>query len=338
MFYIFYAAAPIAFAHAIPGPGLRVAVVMLIVIAVQPLVPLLGRRVTSRRQIVVVAVAMMGTGSAAIPFFEQWPGQMLLAIGFGFFVVTSVAWVKETAPPGSLGKALGIYGFGSAIGGAVGAPIGIYLIERFGLSGIAIAGAIVAFAAALLAVRTKQAACSGTLGSHAGSHAGQTDTTTLQRAPAQTGRVATTVTLLGHVGAVTIYASVLSSLAIAPLGASIWATTGSAFVVQAFLATGRMIGGAAGSRRPRIPLGLPAFAVLAVSAVAFSMSTHPLQALSLSILVGFTAGICQTAALTSLMSRAAGPVRADRASAAWNICFDIGLGLGALTASTTPPR
>ena len=269
-----------------------------------------------------------------MPLLQQWPGQSLLAIGFGIFVVASTAWVKEISPPGRLGKALGIYGLGSAVGGAIGAPVGIYLIGRFGLTGVAIAGSTVAIAAALLAVQMKPAACS----TAPVSNAGHAEIATVQRAPAPTGRVTAAVTLLGHIGAVTVYASVLSGLAVAPLGQSSWATTGAAFLVQAFLAAGRMAGGLAGGRGRRIHLGLPVVAVLVASTVGFYISATPLQAIVFSMLVAFTSGICQTAALTSLMSRATGAGRTDRASAAWNICFDVGLGLGALTASTTPPR
>lgn len=207
-----------------------------------------------------------------MPLLQQWPGQTLLAIGFGIFVVASTAWVKETAPPGRLGKALGIYGLGSAVGGAIGAPVGIYLIGRFGLTGVAIAGSTVAVAAALLAVQMKPAACS----TAPDSYAGRSDIATVQRAPAPTGRVTAAVTLLGHIGAVTINASVLSGLAMAPFGQSSWATTGAAFVVQAFLAAGRMAGGFAGGRGPRMRLGLPAEAVLVVSTVGFSLSATPL--------------------------------------------------------------
>lgn len=117
-FYIFYTAATVAFAHTSPGARIRVAVVMLVVVAVQLLILMAGRRTHIRRRTALTATAVMGLGSASLPFVGHWPGQILLAVAFGAFVVTGTAWIKEAVPPGELGRALGVYGFSSAIGGA----------------------------------------------------------------------------------------------------------------------------------------------------------------------------------------------------------------------------
>ncbi|WP_293878249.1 hypothetical protein [uncultured Brevibacterium sp.] len=55
--YIFYTSAP--------STGLRVGIVMLIVVVVQPFVPLLSWYVSTRRRMVTAALAAMGAGSLA---------------------------------------------------------------------------------------------------------------------------------------------------------------------------------------------------------------------------------------------------------------------------------
>lgn len=54
----------------------------------------------------------------------------------------------------------------------------------------------------------------------------------------------------------------------------------------------------------------------------------------LSIIVGGSSGALQTIALTVLMRNAHSPSQTNRSSAAWNILFDAGLGLGAFAAGT----
>lgn len=156
-FYIFYTSAPTSLSASTPSAGLRVGIVMLIVVAVQPFVPLLSQYVSTRGRMVTAALAAMGAGSLALPAGGHWPGMALLDLGFGVFVVASSAWTKETARPELLGKALGLYGFGAAIGGAVGAPIGLWLAQTVGVYVTALAGGILAFGSVLVTVSTRTA-------------------------------------------------------------------------------------------------------------------------------------------------------------------------------------
>ncbi|MGJ7541009.1 MFS transporter [Brevibacterium luteolum] len=325
-FYIFYTAAPVAFADASLGAGVRVGIVMAVVVAVQPFVGLLGRWMATRRQQVTSAAISMGVGSAIMPFAGHWPGMLLLAIGFGIFVVTSTAWIKETAPAGLLGKALGIYGLGSALGGALGAPLGLILIGQFGIPGIATIGSLVALASTLPVLRTSTAVCSD---------APPAENIASESSP-RASRLWSGSGLIGlgaHLLAVTIYAAALSGLASGQTGRGTWLPVLAAFTIQGSLAIGRMTGGWAVTRWSPLAVGTSALVLLLLGITGIALlDPPPALTLAATIGVGLASGACQTVALTWLMQRADTTAGINKASAAWNICFDIGLGLGALIA------
>ena len=324
-FYIFYTAAPLAFADASLGAGVRVGIVMLVVVVVQPLVGLLGRWASRRRQVASAAISM-SVGSAIMPFAGHWPGMLALATGFGIFVVASTAWIKETAPAGQLGRALGIYGFGSAIGGALGAPLGLILIGEIGVPGPAVVGSLVDLASTLPVLRTRTAM--------------RPDVPPVENIASETASRASRpwsgsglIGLGAHLLAVTIYAAALSDLASGQTGRGMWLPVLAAFAIQSSLAIGRMTGGWAVTRWPALKVGAFALFLLLLGAGGIALlSQFPALTLTATIGVGLASGVCQTIALTWLMQRADTTSRINRASAAWNICFDIGLGLGALIA------
>ena len=319
--YIFYTSAPTSLAISTPSAGLRVGIVMLIVVVVQLLVPLLSRYVSTRRRMVTAALAAMGAGSLTLPAAGHWPGMALLGLGFGVFVVASTAWAKETARPELLGKALGWYGFGAAIGGAVGAPIGLWLAQTVGVYRTAVAGGILAFGSVLVTLSTQTAP--ETTGGVKPSE--NTDST---KHSFQSGT--TLVALSGHLLAVTVYASTLTSLSSGGKDLPSWILVLATLGIQVSLACGRLTGGWATNTWAPFHIGAPTLALLVVATAAFASFTAPWQKLAFSIVVGITSGVTQTIALTILMNQAGTTATTSRASAAWNLCFDIGLGLGAI--------
>lgn len=326
-FYTFYAAAPVIFDGLHPSSGVRVAVVMVVVVAVQPFVLLLGPWFRNRRLVVLATLVMMGVGTATLPLAGHWPGPVLLAAGFGVFVVTSTAWVKESARPGQLGKALGLYGFGSATGGAVGAPLGLLLAHHTGVSGVALTAVV--FAAMALIPTAQVPSVPGPK-----NFAPQLEAVpATSRHPTKAGaKVVLAISAAGHLMSVTIYAAALSALGSLSNAQSIWVTVGSAFVIQASLSAGRLIGGALSDRWEPAFIGATALILLTISAAGFIVSSTPAVMAATAGLIGLGSGAAQTAALTAMMRRTTGPQSTERASTTWNVCFDIGLGLGALSA------
>lgn len=330
-FYTFYAAAPMIFDGLSPSSGVRVAILMAVVVAVQPLVLVRGRWYRDRRPIVLATLVAMSLGIATLPLAGQWPGPLLLAAGFGVFVVTSTAWVKETAASGRLGKALGIYGFGSAAGGAIGAPTGLLLAHHTGVGGVALVGAIFAAVALIPTLRVQAASdprTTNTIGPQSDMASPRTGRSS--RKPKMSAVLMASAT--GHLLAVTIYAAALSALGASAESQSIWIIVGSAFMIQASLSAGRLIGGVFSDHLTPALTSTAALILLAISAAGFTLSTSSTVMFVAAVLIGLASGAAQTAALTAMMRRAHNSASTERASATWNICFDIGLGLGALSA------
>ena len=146
-FYCFYSGAPLIYTTVHPPAGVLVGVLMAVVVLVQPLVLGVGRWTRNRARAVGAALLAIASGLAVMPFGSPWPGLVILGLGFGVFVVTATAWAKELAAPDSVGWALGVYGFGSAIGGAVGAPVGLLLAARVGMSGVFLGATVFALLA-----------------------------------------------------------------------------------------------------------------------------------------------------------------------------------------------
>lgn len=326
-FYTFYAAAPSVLGGTTISSGTRVGIMMLVVVAVQPLL-LLGRRwIWKRRLAVMLALTAMGVGSAILPLAGHWPGSILLGIGFGVFVVMSTVWVKEQAPAGQTGRALGVYGFGSAAGGALGAPIGIYAAEHGGQLAVAVVGCSFALCALIPAAQVTER------NSHpesAHEPAPPTVSSPASEAGATSAMAAVSGSLLGHLFAVALYGAALSS---AGNTSGPWLPILTALAIQGCLALGRLCGGHLSDRYPPLVMLLLAIVALVLSAAGFAAANSRLGLLAAAAATGFASGAAQTSALTAMMRRVRTPRATETSSAAWNIAFDGGLGLGALVAS-----
>lgn len=331
-FYCFYSAAPLIFTGSRPPAGVRVAVVMVVVVLVQPFVLLAGRWLRVRARAVGVALAAMATGLLVLPLAGHWPGLALLGAGFGLFVLTSTAWAKEAAAAGGVGQALGIYGLGSAIGGAVGAPAGMLLATQAGLVGVVIGGAGLALLG-LVPVALSRTRLGTNRASDAVVASARTRSLVRVRGAREAGGFTViSLSLAGHLLAVTLYAAVLSSSGFLVQEATATAAVLTAFAIQGAVALGRLLSGALCDRWSAPGTATGATILLVFGAAGFLAASAPAAAVVLGAVVGAASGAMQTAALTLMMRRASTPVGTERVSAAWNITFDIGLGAGALAA------
>lgn len=319
------------------------AIFMLVVVATQPVVLIAGRWMRNRRAIAIATLAAMALGAVGLPLAGHWPGPLLLAAGFGLFVVTSTAWVKENTSPERLGRALGSYGFGSSFGGAFGAPAGLLAAARFGMTGVALTGAglaLLAIAAAIIARRrTEPVTASGPETTASGADESEVLAACLDGGTVpHHGPGAVAASAGSHLIAVTLYAATLTALGELSAGASLWVLVGSAFLIQVFLSFGRLVGGYGCDRWSAMGTGAVSLLVLIGVTAGFFLSPAPVMLLGFAALIGLSAGAAQAAALTIMMSRADTPQQTERASALWNICFDIGLGLGALAGGVLARR
>jgi predicted MFS family arabinose efflux permease len=331
-FYCFYAAAPTVFGGDSLSAGIRVAVVMIVVVAVQPLLLVAGPWVRNRHRAVLIALSLMSMGLASLHLGAHWLGSIILGLGFGAFVVVSTAWVKEQAAPSQVGHALGVYGFGSAVGGAIGAPVGLFVAQQANPLGVLLSAS--AFAACALIPAWASGARHtvnpvATLPSPAVPTCAANQTA--RSHSKETGVLA--VTVAGHLLAVSAYAAVLSSIGSLALSSAAWVTVLVAFLIQVALALGRLAGGFGSDRWPPVGVMAAALVLLLWGATGFLLASTATTLITASILVAFTSGTCQTAALTLMMRRTRGPNATERVSVIWNIGFDVGLGAGAIAAS-----
>lgn len=331
-FYAFYSAASVLLADASPGPAVRVPIVMVAVVLVQPLAVLAGSLLRNRKRVVAGSAAVMALGCATLPVANWWLGPLLLGAGFGLYIVIGNAWAKELADADSVGRAMGIFGFGTAVGGAIGAPVGLLLTTQLGATGLVVGLTVSAtIGLALLALVPPGSPIPVQLDPAAPTEpaAQPTGGWELPGTPKRGRRsAAVPVALVFHLLAVTAYAVVLSAAGTRPEGAT--AAVLVALAVQSTAAVGRLLGGVLCDRWSIPGTGVLAGVLLAAGAVAYPFVDGPLLVILAGSAVGLGAGSSQTTALTLMMRRARTPRDVERSSAAWNIAFDTGLGLGAL--------
>lgn len=132
--------------------GTLLLVMMLSVIAVQPVAPALQRRWGPRRSIGGALLLMAAGHGAAVLIPEPVTGLLVTGLavggGFGVLVVLATAAVPAVTRPERAGRALGQFGATTAAAAAVGAPLGLWFSAQVPLETFR----LVAAAAVLLAL------------------------------------------------------------------------------------------------------------------------------------------------------------------------------------------
>ncbi|MGO1172835.1 MAG: MFS transporter [Actinomycetaceae bacterium] len=328
-FYGVYTAAPVMYADVTGGPGSRVALLMIAVVVVQPLVMLGGRLLRNRAPVVGAALVSLALGCALLPVAGGWPGLVLVGAGFGVFVVAGTAWAREVVPPQGVGRSMALYGTLSATGGALGAPLALVLADG-GHVGVAIGGALVASLGLLPVTAARRHRRKDSLGEPAGHpivEGSPRPGAHRSPVPAVLGALAT------HAVAVVAYGTVLSSTGTIDEGGPGTAAVLSALVVQSSLALARPLVGRLCDTWSAIGTLLVSSLALLLAVGSLGLVDTPAGFLAAAAGVGISSGAVQTAALTTMMLRARTGAQIERASTAYNMVFDIGLGIGAVLAT-----
>lgn len=112
--------------------GAVLTTMMVGVIAVQPFAPRLGERLGLRAALLVaLGLQLLGQVLGLVvgpPLLSLVLAGISGGMGFGLFVVLANAAVPGTVSAGRLGRALGIFGGVTSLAAAVGAPVGLWLI------------------------------------------------------------------------------------------------------------------------------------------------------------------------------------------------------------------
>ncbi|WFP16137.1 MFS transporter [Citricoccus muralis] len=347
-FFGVYPSAALILSSGSVAPGTLVAVLMAVVVLIQPVIVWAGRWLTPRVRAVRLGLALMVAGAVALPWLDHWPGIVLFGAGFGVFVISCTSWAKEVVAPERIAPALALFGFANAVGGLIGGPLGMLLVTQVGPGGTltmaGIASGLGLAATTLVRVPAGTAELQVGSGHDAGEALQAADVGDTDDAASSTERRGrpvsrspllwlSSVALTGHLIAVTCYAVALSSMSVLALTSAAWVVVLATATTQFSVALGRLATGAVIDHVSARVLAGAALAVLAVGSAWFMVGSGPATVMIAAALIGAASGIVQTTVLTVLMRRAHTRLQTDRMSAAWNIIFDVGLGLGAALVS-----
>lgn len=316
-YYCLFSAAPKAFEHTDESAGVLIAVLMVVVIAVQPIIAMTTR--TYRLPATGASLSM--AAGLALSTVTAWGGIALIGVGFGAFVTLSAGWVKQLSSASGVGGALGLYGACSAVGGAIGSPLGLFLVDAVGPAGALLGGAGLAVIGAALCALSSDPI-----------RQRHTDDLTVDAVYSQRNVGEALLFIAVLLFTVVSYAALLSRLGHPESQWSAASAVGIAVGIQFAVALGRLSSGWVmrrfGATGTAVGASIAALPLLAL--ILFGAGTW--QA-ALTCLVCGAFGLAQTATLEGLMQRARDARSANRASAIWNMTFDLGLGAGAFIAN-----
>lgn len=308
--------------------GATTGVFMTVTVLVQLLTPRLTVAL-GYRWVLAIGSALLGLPSGLLALFDG-PFAVLAVsgvrgAGFGMMTVAGSALVAELAPPGMLGRATSLIGLAVGISEAIFLPVGLWLLEAFGLATVAwsaTAFGVVGLVAALKLPDTHPAP------------AEESD-------PAALGRRAVLVLLAGPflvMVAVSLpYGAAASFLS--PALDSIVSGSGAVVagvglgLLGAGVIVGRTFAGLISDRRGPGALVWPGLVVAALGmggiAGLLSVGADPWWFIVPTVVFGLGFGAVQNEALVGSFERMPRS-RLGTASASWNISFDAGTGLGSV--------
>ncbi len=296
------------------GAGATTGVFMLTTVLTQLAVPALGRRY-GYRAVLAAGVLALGAPTVGYLFTADLPALIglsaLRGTGFGLLTVAGAALVAELAAAGRRGRATGLYGLAVGLPNVVFLPVGIAVATQVNYP-VVFAASTVLPVAALIAVfrmrRTGHAAGAPSVGARPrlGTLAGPWTVMLV----VAVGSAA--VTTFGPLAVPAASAAALAAFGVTNLvsrwGAGLAADRGISLLVSGTLVAAAGLGVLALAARPDAP---------AISAVLAGAAFG----------AGF--GAAQNQTLVVLFDRV-GAGRHGAASAAWNVAYDAGTGLGAV--------
>jgi MFS family permease len=326
------------------GAGLVNAVLLLSTVAAQPFVPRVlarfGQPAVIGGGLVLLGLPALGYGlsDALLPVLAM---SAVRGIGFAVLTVIGSATVALLVPPGRLGAAIGVYGLGIALPMLLLLPASVPIADGLGfwvvfaLGALPLLGIPAVPALARAVTRNRQSA----------PHPGPEPASGAERAPdavARSGLASPTpgrLDLLRRVGPsmVILLSVTLSGGALMTFLPQLVPSSGLAalclFLISLGAAFSRWLAGSLADRAGPKPFLIPLLLLtgLGMAGVAWWVHRHPpAWALLLAVtVVGLGYGALQNLTLV-VAFQAVSRDRVNQASAAWNMGFDAGTGLGAL--------
>lgn len=308
--------------------GATTGVFMTVTVLLQLLTPRLTAAI-GYRWVLAIGSALLGLPSGLFAVFDGPFAVLAISgvrgAGFGMMTVAGSALVAELAPPGMLGRATSLIGLAVGISEALFLPVGLWLLDVFGLPTVAWSATAFGVVGLVAAARLPDVHPAPPEDSDA----------------AALSRRTVLLLLLGPflvMLAVTLpYGAAASFLS--PALDSIVSGSGAVVagvglgLLGAGVIVGRTFAGLISDRRGPGALVWPGLIVAALGMVGIAglltLEVDPWWFLVPTVVFGFGFGAVQNEALVSSFERMPRS-RLGTASASWNISFDAGTGLGSV--------
>ncbi|HZX02627.1 MFS transporter [Kribbella sp.] len=310
------------------GAGLSTAAMMFSAVAVELLVPRMLARWGYR---VVLGLGLVLLGAPALVLLATASLPIVLAVcvvrgaGLAILVVGAVALVADLTPSARRGEALGVYGVAVGVPAVIGLPLGVYLTHVVGFGALFVLAAVSSLAGLVALTGLPAKVGAGELG--AGEvGAGEQQVRVL-------GGVRGSGLLMPSLvfAAVTVAAGISVTFLPLAVAAGKQSMVATALLLQASAAPlARWVAGRYADRVGPAKLLAPALVLAAVGAGSLVFLPSPVAILLGAIAFGIGFGAAQNLTLTLMYDRV-DRGRYGQVSALWNLAYDGGWGLGALT-------
>jgi predicted MFS family arabinose efflux permease len=298
--------------------GLSTGMMLVATVAIEQLVPrLLGR--FGYRSVMGLGLILLGAPAIAFTAAPSLLGVLAISLfrgaGLGIIVVVGTALVAELVPANRLGEGLGLYGVAVGVPPVLGLPLGVLLAGRVGFSPIFLVAALLPLIVVPLVLGLPS-----TRGEDSHQHG-------VLRAMREPGLARPTLIFAAVTFAAGVFVTFLP-LAVPSGSRDIGAI---ALLVQSVAAPiARWLAGRVGDKRGHGQLLIPAVFCAAVGAAATIWAGAPIAVIAGLGLFGAGFGLAQNVTLALMFERVARPAF-GRVSALWNLAYDAGMGLGAVS-------
>lgn len=315
------------------GAGLTTGVLMAVTVGTQLLVPAMLRRV-GHRLVLVAGSLLLGLPTPLLALTAELGPVLAVSavrgIGFGMATVAGSALVAELVEPSAHGRASARYGYAVGLPQLLFLPAGVAVVDVLGFAGVFLLAGITPVLGAVVVAfvrgpaRTSRPRCVAVRARDgAGTGPGP------DAHPRERRRRLPAAPVLAMLACSTAQGGVITFAPLAAPGARL-AVPAALFATALGALLGRGVAGTLTDRSGRpgalLPVGTLCAAVGLCGVLAAPLAPAALVAGAVVVGAGF--GLVQNDAMVALFATA-GPLHYGAASAAWNVAYDAGTGLGA---------
>lgn len=316
------------------GAGLSTGVLMAVTVATQLGVPALLHRV-GHRAVLCAGMVLLGAPAPLLVLSADLGPVLVVSVlrgvGFGLLTVAGSALVAELVHPSEHGRASAWFGYAVGLPQLVFLPAGVAVADVLGFGGVFVAAGVTPVLAAVvvLFLRAPGVARPARRPDPQAPPVGGTGTARPGPGAPSPQRALRAAPVLAMLACSTAQGGIITFAPLLAPGATVGVPLALLLTALGAL-VGRGVAGEVADRLGRAGTLLPAGTAVAAAGMVLAVLSGGGSALLVAgaAAVGVGFGLVQNDAMVALFA-AAGPQRYGTASAAWNIAYDAGTGLGA---------